>query len=279
MGEPWRDTAAWALTSTLSELSGHDVADLLLHADDETLRRTDRAQISTFALEMIALEHARPDGVIACAGHSLGEYSALVGAGILPYDDATRLVAARGAAMLDAAAQNPGTMIAVLGATDDDVADVLAKLHADGARAWIANLNAPGQTVLAGDADGIAAAVEACNALPRTKTRSLPVGGAFHSPLMEPASAALQAALDKARFSTSTIPVVANLDALPHWGGDEWPSLLSRQLMAPVRWTDSVTALVHRLGCTSFVEIGPGDTLSAMVKRIARDVPCTVIQP
>lgn len=279
MGEPWRDTAAWALTGSISDLSGHDVADLLLNADDETLRRTDRAQISTFALEMIAFEHARPAGVVAGAGHSLGEYSALVAAGILTLAAATRLVAARGAAMLAAAAQNPGTMIAVLGPADDVVAETVGKLQADGARVWIANLNAPGQTVLAGDADGIAAATEACAALPRTKTRSLPVGGAFHSPLMDPAATSLRAALATTTFADGTQPVVANVDAQPHNAGAAWADLLARQLTAPVRWTDSVTTLVDQVGCTSFVEVGPGDTLSGMVKRIARGVPCTVIRP
>ncbi len=274
MGETWRDTDGWAVVDPIAELSGHDVAGLLLRADDDTLRRTDRAQISTFALEMVMLRHAGTDDAVACAGHSLGEYSALVAAGILDLDGAARLVAARGAAMLAAAEQHVGTMVAVLGAPDDDLADAIAKLRADGAHVWVANYNAPGQTVLAGDADGIAAATTACGALPRTKVRSLPVGGAFHSPLMEPAAETLRAALAGTTFTDGTLPVVANVDATPHSNGADWPDLLGRQLTSPVRWTESVRTLVD-LGCTSFVEIGPGQTIASMVKRIARDVPIT----
>jgi [acyl-carrier-protein] S-malonyltransferase len=278
MGDPWQHTDAWALTARISDLSGHDVDDLLLRADDETLRRTDRAQMSTFALEMVALEALRIrgdlDGTVAAAGHSLGEYSALVAAGILSLDDATRLVAARGAAMLEAASANRGTMVAVLGASDDALAETVEKLRADGARVWIANLNAPGQTVLAGDEAGIAAAADAFAALPRTKIRALPVGGAFHSPLMAPAADALRDALDATGFRPGAVPVVANVDAEAHTGGPEWRDLLHRQLTSPVRWTESVRTLVDGPGCSRFVEIGPGDTLTAMVKRIARDVPC-----
>jgi len=276
MGEPWRDTEAWSVVDTIAALSGHDVADLLLAADDETLRRTDRAQISTFAIEMVMLRHASTDGAVACAGHSLGEYSALVAAGALDLEAAARLVAARGAAMLATAQDQPGTMVAVLGAPDDDLADAIAKVQAGGARVWIANYNAPGQTVLAGDADGIAAATTACGALPRTKVRSLPVGGAFHSPLMEPAAETLRTALAETTFTDGARPVVANVDATPHNNGADWPGLLGRQLTAPVRWTESVRTLVD-LGCTRFVEIGPGDTIASMVKRIARDVPITPV--
>ena len=276
MGEPWLGTDAWQLTAAISELSGHDVADLLLRADDETLRRTDRAQISTFALEMVALAHARPAGVVAYAGHSLGEYSALVAAGVLTVEAGAQLVAARGAAMVDAAQRDPGTMVAVLGPDDDAIAELVGKLQAAGFRVWVANSNAPGQTVLSGDDAGIAAAVDAAKALPRAKTRALPVGGAFHSPLMAPAADALRAAISRTDFSDAQAPVVANVDAQPHTRGSEWRELLARQLTAPVRWTESVRALVA-LGCTSFLEIGPGETLSAMVKRIAPGAACEAV--
>ena len=137
MGAPWQATDAWAVVDTIAEVSGHDLADLLLHADDETLKRTDRAQIATFALEMVVLAHYRARAasdaaVVGYAGHSLGEYSALVATEILELRDAARLVEARGAAMLAAAEARPGTMIAVIGASADAIAGALAPLQANG---------------------------------------------------------------------------------------------------------------------------------------------------
>jgi [acyl-carrier-protein] S-malonyltransferase len=284
MGEPWQGVAAWELVATISDASGHDVAELLLRSDDETLRRTDRAQIATFALEMVVLTHytarveadsrAAPAG---CAGHSLGEYTALVAAGILDLGDAARLVAARGAAMLAAANEQPGSMIAVIGAPADEVAAALDQLRGEGTRAWIANLNAPDQTVVAGDLAGIEIAKRACADL--GKVVALPVGGAFHSPLMEPAESALRVALGSTRFVAGALAVVANVDARPHGGGPEWTDLLARQLTAPVRWTDSIRTLIEETGCREFVEIGPGNTLSNLVKRIARGTPTTRVEP
>ena len=282
MGEPWRSTDAWSVVETIAQVSGHDLPDLLLQADDETLKRTDRAQISTFALEMVVLAHygtrAGADAsVVGYAGHSLGEYSALVAAGILDVGDASRLVAARGRAMLAAAEARPGTMIAVIGASAEALADALAPLQADGAQAWIANLNAPDQTVIAGDADGIEQAKAALAGI--GKVVALPVGGAFHSPLMAGAESALLDALVESKFTPGTAPVVANVDARPHAGGPEWIDLLARQLTAPVRWTDTIRTLLDDEGCEAFVEIGPGNTLSNLVKRIARGTATERVAP
>jgi [acyl-carrier-protein] S-malonyltransferase len=138
-------------------------------------------------------------------------------------------------------------------------------------------LNAPDQTVVAGDLAGIEAAKGACADL--GKVVALPVGGAFHSPLMAPAEADLRVALGGARFITGAAAVVANVDARPHPGGAEWTELLARQLTAPVRWTDSIRALVDETGCAEFVEIGPGNTLSNLVKRIARGTPTSRVEP
>jgi len=282
MGALWQATDAWAVVDTIAEVSGHDLADLLLHADDETLKRTDRAQIATFALEMVVLAHYRARAasdaaVVGYAGHSLGEYSALVAAEILELRDAARLVEARGAAMLAAAEARPGTMIAVIGASADAISDALAPLQATGAQAWIANLNAPDQTVVAGDATGIEQATVACSAL--GKVVALAVGGAFHSPLMASAESALHTALEQSTFATGIAPVVANVDAQPHPGGPEWIDLLARQLTAPVRWTESVRCLLDASGCDAFVEIGPGTTLSNLIKRIARGTPTERVTP
>ena len=282
MGEPWQHVVAWSLVDLISTVSGHDLADLLLRADDETLRRTDRAQIATFALEIVVHaffveQDSRAPLVGAYAGHSLGEYAALTAAGILDIEAATALVAARGAAMLAAAQAEPGTMVAVVGAPADAVAAALAPLEANGNRVWIANYNAPDQTVLAGDHDGVEAAKVAAGAV--GKVVALPVGGAFHSPLMAAAEVPLLRALQRATFAAGTGPVVANVDAAPHRGGPEWVDLLARQLTAPVRWTDSVRTLVDTCGCREFVDIGPGNTLSNLVKRIDRGTPTSRVTP
>lgn len=275
MGGPWQDTPGWSLVDRIADASGLDIAQLLLDADDETLKRTDRAQISTFALEMVILDswRVRNEPAVACAGHSLGEYSALVAAGILDLDDAARLVAARGAAMLAAADANPGTMIAAVGGAPGAVEAAVEPL----ADAWIANLNAPGQIVIAGTLDGIARATVALEGIARALP--LPVGGAFHSPLMTPAADELVAALDKTAFGQGDLSVVANVDARVHGGGDEWRGLLARQLTSPVRWSASVVTLASELQCDQLVEIGPGKTLSGMVKRIAPDISCTACLP
>jgi [acyl-carrier-protein] S-malonyltransferase len=275
MGAPWRDTAGWSLVERISDASGHDISSLLLDADGDTLKRTDRAQISTFALEMVILEHYRAhrEPAVACAGHSLGEYSALVGAGILDVDAAAGLVAARGAAMLAAAEANPGTMFAAVGGKPGAVEAAIEPL----AGAWIANINAPGQIVVAGTVDGIEAATAALKGIARALP--LPVGGAFHSPLMAPAADALVAALAGTPFGQSDVSVVANVDARPHGGGDEWRDLLARQLTAPVQWSASVMTLASELGCDQLVEIGPGTTLCGMVKRIAPDISCSACLP
>jgi [acyl-carrier-protein] S-malonyltransferase len=276
MGGAWQHVEAWSLVARMSEVSGHDVADLLLHADEETLRRTDRAQLATFALEMVLHEHfttndARHADVVATAGHSLGEYAALVASGILELDAGTALVAARGAAMLTAAESQPGTMIAVLGAATADVEAALAPLAAEGAQVWIANLNAPDQTVVAGDAAGIEQATAAMHGA--GKVVALSVGGAFHSPFMAAAADGLRVALDATEFALGSVPVVANVDATAHTGGPDWRDLLARQLTAPVRWTESVRTLVDTCGCAAFIELGPGNTLSGLVKRISRATP------
>ena len=282
MGAAWQHVDAWSLVDVISTVSGHDIADLLLHADDDTLRRTDRAQIATYALEIVVhtffvAHDPRPPLVAAYAGHSLGEYAALTAAGILDVEAATALVAAHGAAMLAAAEAAPGTMVAVIGAPADAVAAALAPLEADGNRVWIANYNAPDQTVVAGDRDGIEAAKVAAATV--GKVVALPVGGAFHSPLMAAAEVPLLRALQQATFEAGSAPVVANVDAEPHPGGPEWVDLLARQLTAPVRWTDSVRTLIDTCGCREFVEIGPGNTLSNLVKRIDRGTPTSRVAP
>jgi len=265
MGAPWRNHPAWPLVDKLSEATGRDVAELLVDADAETLKATRNAQLAAYALSLVVLNAARSSGLeyvtlSAVAGHSLGEYTALVAAGALDPEDAARLVAARGDAMQSAADASAGTMAAVLGLDPDLVAQACSGVEG----AWPANDNAPGQVVVAGTVEGVEAAGEAAKALGAKRVMPLAVGGAFHSPLMAPAQARLDAALHAAHFHDANIDVVANVDAAAHRDG--WASLLSRQLVCPVRWRESLQTLAGR-GVTHYLELGPGSELSGMVKR------------
>ncbi|MDQ1391706.1 MAG: [acyl-carrier-protein] S-malonyltransferase [Acidimicrobiaceae bacterium] len=265
MGEAWRDTESWSLVKRLSAVTGRDIERLLVDADAAELKVTGNAQLATFTLSLVILDamRARADPPpAAVAGHSLGEYSALVAAGVLESSEGARLVAARGAAMESAAATHPGTMAAVLGLDPEGVA--AACRGVDGA--WVANDNAPGQIVIAGTAAGVEAAGLRARELGAKRVVPLPVGGAFHTPLMGPAQEGLDVALDDATLGDGSLACVANVDAEVHTAAGEWRRLLSTQLTAPVRWRQSLTRL-SELGVTTFVELGPGTELSGMVKR------------
>ncbi|HUJ66503.1 MAG TPA: ACP S-malonyltransferase [Acidimicrobiales bacterium] len=265
MGVPWRGHPAWSLVDTLSGATDRDVASLLTDADAETLKATRNAQLAAYALSLVVLEAARANGlsevaVAAVAGHSLGEYTALVAADALDAESGARLVAARGDAMQSAADSAPGTMAAVLGLEPDLVAQACAGVEG----AWPANDNAPGQVVIAGTVAGVEQAGEAAKSLGARRVMPLPVGGAFHSPLMDPAQPGLDAALRQASFRPAQVDVVANVDAAIHRHG--WEALLSRQLVSPVRWRESLVTLA-KVGVTHYLELGPGTELSGMVKR------------
>ena len=265
MGTPWTNHPAWAVVDRISEATGRDVGSLLLEADAETLKATRNAQLAAFALSLVTLYAARASGleyvpVAAVAGHSLGEYTALVASEAIQADAGARLVAARGEAMQAAADGQPGTMAAVLGLEPD-----LVRKACEGVEgAWPANDNAPGQVVIAGTAEGVERAGEAAKDLGAKRVMPLPVGGAFHSPLMAPAQSRLDAALAEAHFHDADVDVVANVDARAHRNG--FDDLLSRQLVSPVRWRESLQTL-DRSGVTHFLELGPGTELSGMVKR------------
>jgi len=273
MGAPWAHTPSWGLVDRASRVSGRDVAGLLLHADADTLRRTDNAQLATFVLACVAhaeVRDALPSAApVAVAGHSLGEYTALVASGALTFDDGVRLVAARGEAMREATALTPGTMGVVLGLDVGAVQRITGGLRRDGARVWVANLNSPRQSVLSGTPEGVALGAEAALAEGATGVVDIPVGGAFHSPLMEPAVARLRAALARADLRTADVPVVANVDARAHTAPDLWPGLMLDQLTSPVRWLDGVRTLTGSLGADLLVELGPGRVLTGFTRRIS----------
>ena len=259
MGAPWRDTPAWQLVRDASDVVGRDLERLLLDADAEELRATREAQVATFLTSMLALQALPGDlDVVAVAGHSLGELSALVAAGVLTPDAGLRLVAERGEAMQSAADARPGTMAAVLGLEWDAAVEVLA----DRPDAWPANDNAPGHVVVSGTADGVGAAGATLKAAGARRVLPLPVGGAFHTPLMEPARERLDKALAAESYDVPRVPVIANTTAAPY--DDDVEGHLSRQLTAPVRWRASLLALPP---VDAVVEVGAGGVLTGLTKR------------
>lgn len=269
MGASWVDHESFELVAHASEVVGIDVAHLLLEADQPTLTQTANAQLATFVASLVVLDAAERLGLepAFCAGHSLGEYTALVATGALSYEDGLRLVQERGAAMQDAAELRAGTMLAVLGLSDDDVE--AACLRAEG-EVWVANFNAPGQVVIAGEPDSLERAAQLCRSLGARRVLSFPVGGAFHTPFMAPARDRLRKALAEVIFHTPEPLVVANVDARAHAEPTEWPGLLSAQLCGPVRWRQSLTTL-YEAGARTFVELGPGGVLSGLAKRSLAD--------
>ena len=265
MGEAWVEHPSWELVAEATEYAGIDIGALLLTADADELVITRNAQLSTFVLSLVVLDAIERTGLepARAAGHSLGEYTALVASGALSFEDGVRLVTERGDAMLAAAEARPGTMAAVLGLDDDKVAEACAATPGD---VWVANYNAPGQVVIAGDAEAIERAGAAAKDLGAKRVMGFPVGGAFHTPFMAPASERLAKALGTVEWRDPAIPVHANVDAALHPHGGEWADLLAAQLTSPVRWRQ----ILHHLdeaGVTTIIEVGAGGVLTGMAKR------------
>src|SRR3954451_21698183 len=266
MGAPWAEHESWELVDEASAIAGRDIADLLLEADAAELQKTRSSQLATFVLSLVVLDAVERLGVVptAAAGHSLGEYTALTSTGALSSADGVRIVAARGEAMQVAAEDNPGTMAAVLGLDDDDCDAACRRADGD---VWVANFNAPGQVVIAGSAEGVAAASAMANDMGAKKVMQLPVGGAFHTPYMGQARDELRKAIGQATLREPDVPVVANIDARLHTDPDDWGGILSAQLCSPVRWRQSVQRMFDD-GCRTFIELGTGTVLTGMAKRI-----------
>lgn len=268
MALAWRGTSAYARWEEASDLLGFDVARLGTEAPADELREPATCQIALFVHAAVVLESWRQAGgpePVAVAGHSLGEYDALLAARVLSFADALHLVAVRARATQAAADAHPGRMAACLGYEVDTVTRACEAVGAH-----VANDNAPGQIVCAGPADALEA-LEArlADTGERGKVVDVAVGAAYHSPHMQPAVGALSDALASARFNDAAVPVVANVDAAPHTAADDWPGLLRDQVTSPVRWRESVPALVAQ-GAVQIVELGASPVLSGMVKRIDR---------
>ena len=261
-GAPWRASPHWHLVARISEVTGVDVEHLLLFADEADVIRTDNAQLATFALSLVAFHALIEAGVRPGVhlGHSLGEFSALTAAGVLSLEDGARLIAARGAAMARAAREQAGSMVALMGG-DDDARRALEGL----ADLWVANINGTGQIVVSGTRASLDGLLERHRELGWRRATPLPVGGAFHSPLMASAQGDLDAALARVTFHESEVVVVANVDASAH-RAEEWSTLLSRQLTEPVDFLGATLALASAV--TSSVEMAPGAVLTGLCKRI-----------
>lgn len=277
MGIPWRDHESWELVDEASEVAGRDIAALLCDADADELKDTRNAQLTTYVSSLMVLDAVSRIGIDAsfCAGHSLGEYTALTATGALGFDEGVRLVSERAAAMHDAGIERPGTMAAVLGLDDDQV--VVACNLAD-ADVWVANYNAPGQVVIAGSPEGVDKASAQAKELGAKRVMQLQVSGAFHTPFMTAARERLRHAIAAAAPRDTDVPVVSNVDAKPHNLGADWTSLLSAQLSSPVRWRQSLLALEAE-GVTDFAELGPGGVLSGMAKRTTSGRTISIATP
>jgi [acyl-carrier-protein] S-malonyltransferase len=258
-----------ALFDSANDILGFDLTKVMFEGTAEEQKQTKVTQPAIF-LHSVAValsnENFQPDMV---AGHSLGEFSSLVANQALKFEDALRLVSKRALAMQRACEINPSTMAAILGLEDTIVEEVCASI--DGEIVVAANYNCPGQLVISGTIKGIEFACEKLKAAGAKRALPLPVGGAFHSPLMEPARAELAEAIHQTVFSKPICPVYQNVNALPSTDVDQIKLNLISQLTAPVRWTQSVQNMVKDGGST-FIECGPGKVLQGLVKKIAPEV-------
>jgi [acyl-carrier-protein] S-malonyltransferase len=252
---------------------GFALSTLAFEGPDDQLRQTANTQpalltTSIALLEMYKTRQVKPDFV---AGHSLGEYSALVAAGVLAFEDAIRLVRARGQFMEQAVPSGKGAMAAVLGAEREPLQALCAEVTASAGLVELANVNCPGQIVVSGSAEGVAAVAERGREAGAKRVIPLDVSGPFHSSLMQPAADALAAELAKVEFHNAQVPVIANVHALPVTSGDELRGLLVKQVVSPVQWEDTINYLIGE-GVDTFVEIGSGTVLAGLIKKIDKSV-------
>ena len=254
-----------------NDIIGFRITDLMFAGTPEDLKQTKVTQPAVFLHSVILAKYMgesfKPDMV---GGHSLGEFSALVASGAMDFEDGLRLVIARANAMQKCCEMRPSTMAAIVKLDDKTVEDVCAEITAAGDVVVPANYNTTGQLVISGTMEGVAKASEKLKEL---KGRAIPlaVGGAFHSPLMEPARVELAAAIDKTQFHTPVCPCYQNVNALPQTNPEEIKQNLIKQLTSPVRWTATVQNMIKD-GATEFIEVGPGTALQGMVKRISPEM-------
>ncbi len=270
MGKDHYNNSAFAkkLFELANEILGFRISDIMFDGTDEDLKQTNVTQPAVFLHSIIAyksIENAKPDMV---AGHSLGEFSALVANGTLSFEDALQLVSVRARAMQKACEITPSTMAAVLNLADDKVEAICDEIQNETGEVVVAaNYNCPGQLVISGSVKGIEIACERMKTAGAKRALVLPVGGAFHSPLMLPAKEELQAAIETTNFHTPTCAVYQNVAAKAVMDKEEVKQNLIDQLTGAVRWTQSVQAMIAD-GASTFTEAGPGKVLQGLVMKI-----------
>ena len=274
MGKDLYDNNSLAkeLFDKADEILGFKITDIMFAGTDEDLKQTNVTQPAVFLHSVISAlcmgEDFKPEMV---AGHSLGEFSALVASGALSCEDGLKLVAARANAMQKACEANPGTMAAIIGLPDAKVEEICSEVSTEGNIVVAANYNCPGQLVISGNMEAINIACEKLKEAGAKRALPLKVGGAFHSPLMQPAKDELQAAIETTTFKAPKCSVFQNVDGMPHSDSKEIKENLIAQLTSSVRWTSSVQAMIAA-GATDFTECGPGKALQGMIGRIDKTV-------
>ena len=273
MGKDLYETneTAKALFEKANEILGFRITDIMFAGTDEELKQTRVTQPAVFLHSVISAiclgDDFQPDMV---GGHSLGEFSALVAAGALSFEDGLRLVHARALAMQKACEVAPGTMAAIIALPDDTIEGICSEVSAEGNGVVVpANYNCPGQLVISGNVEAVNAACDKLKAAGAKRALVLPVGGAFHSPLMQPAAEELQKAIEEVEFKTPRCPIYQNVDAQAHTDAAEIKQNLMAQLTAIVKWTQEVNNMIEA-GATDFTECGPGKALQGMIAKIAK---------
>lgn len=272
MGKELYDTvpAAREMFEKANEILGFRITDIMFSGTADELKQTKVTQPAVF-LHSVILAKSLPDFAPAMtAGHSLGEFSALVAAGALSFEEGLKLVSKRAQAMQKACEMQPSTMAAIIGLDDATVEEVCAGIPEV---VVAANYNCPGQLVISGSIEGIDKACEQLTAKGAKRALKLSVGGAFHSPLMEPARVELEAAIQAAKFDTPVCPVYQNVDAKPYTDPEQIKANLIAQLTAPVRWTQTVQNMIAG-GATDFTELGPGNVLAGLIKKVNKETVC-----
>ncbi len=263
------DSRAKALFEQANDILGFRISDIMFNGPDEALKQTKVTQPAVFIHSVITYmvkNEIKPD---MTAGHSLGEFSALVASGVLSFEDALVLVSKRAIAMQKACEMNPSTMAAVLGLDDTKIEEICASITDEVVVA--ANYNCPGQLVISGTNAGIEKACILMKDAGAKRALPLPVGGAFHSPLMAPAQEELKAAIEATPFNNAIAPVYQNVDAMPYTDAAIIKQNLINQLTAPVRWTQTIQNMIAD-GAHNFIESGPGNVLQGLIKKINKEV-------
>lgn len=274
MGKSLYDTqnSAKELFNTANNILGFKITDIMFDGTDEDLKQTKVTQPAVFLHSVVTAlcnnKVLKPDMV---AGHSLGEFSALVACEALSFEDGLKLVYARAMAMQEACELQAGTMAAIVGLDDQVIEQICREVMSSNGVVIPANYNCPGQLVISGDIDAVSLACEKLKEAGAKRALPLKVGGAFHSPLMQPAKEKLSAAIEKTEFKTPRCPIYQNVDGMKHVAPEEIKQNLIAQLTSPVKWTTCVQQMVND-GATEFIECGPGKALQGMIPRISKDV-------